>query len=155
MGENCVKDTTEEEHYRHQCIFRGLKNVYTPPCNCVIDFLPWQSSLSGAKTINVFRACLGAQLAICAQKWRSFVLLSTVSLRFVSSRVCVFLYSLGPWYHPPDCPTILKLPIFLLPCTFLKCFERWSGVRLLGECPRSREELLSHFLVMEYLRFQR
>ena len=38
----------------------------------------------GATTINVFRACLGAQLTICA------------SLRFVSSRVCVFLYSLGP-----------------------------------------------------------
>ena len=51
----------------------------------------------GAKTINVFRACLGAQLTICAQKWRNFVLFSTVSFRFVSSRVCVFLYSLGPW----------------------------------------------------------
>ena len=50
----------------------------------------------GAKTINVFRACLGAQLTICAQKWRNFVLFSTVSLRFVLSRVCVFLYSLGP-----------------------------------------------------------
>ena len=35
----------------------------------------------GAKTINVFRACLGAQLTICAQKWRNFVLFSTVSLR--------------------------------------------------------------------------
>ena len=57
----------------------------------------------GAKTINVFRACLGAQLIICAQKWRNFVLFSTVSLRFVLSRVRVFLYSLGPrspkyWY---------------------------------------------------------
>ena len=50
----------------------------------------------GAKTINVFRACLGAQLTICAQKWRSFVLFSMVSLKFVLSRVCVFLYSLGP-----------------------------------------------------------
>ena len=49
-----------------------------------------------AKTINVFRACLGAQLTICAQKWRNFVLFSTVSLRFVLSRVCVFRYSLGP-----------------------------------------------------------
>ena len=58
------------------------------------------SSLStltqGAKTINVFRACLGAQLTICAQKWRNFVLFSMVSFRFVLSRVCVFLYSLGP-----------------------------------------------------------
>ena len=49
-----------------------------------------------AKTINVFRACLGAQLTICAQKLRNFVLFSTVSLGFVLSRVCVFLYSLGP-----------------------------------------------------------
>ena len=37
----------------------------------------------GAKTINVFRACLGAQLTICAQKSRNFVLFSTVSLKFV------------------------------------------------------------------------
>ena len=50
----------------------------------------------GAKTINVFRACLGAQLTICAQKWRNIVLFSTVRLTFVLSRVCVFLYSLGP-----------------------------------------------------------
>ena len=50
----------------------------------------------GAKTINVFRACLGAQLTICAQKLRNCVLFSTVSLIFVLSRVCVFLYSLGP-----------------------------------------------------------
>ena len=50
----------------------------------------------GAKTINVFWACFGAQLTICAQKWRNFVLFSTVSLRFVLSRVCVFLYSLVP-----------------------------------------------------------
>ena len=57
----------------------------------------WSVALSGAKTINVFRACLGAQLTICAQKWRNFVLFSTVSFRFVLSRVCVFLYSLGPW----------------------------------------------------------
>ena len=49
------------------------------------------------KTINVFRACLGAQLTICAQKCRNFVLFSMVSFRFVLSRVCVFLYSLGPW----------------------------------------------------------
>ena len=54
-----------------------------------------------AKTINVFRACLGAQLTICAQKWRNFVLFSTVSLRFVLSRVCVFLYSVGPKLFVP------------------------------------------------------
>ena len=54
---------------------------------------------SWAKTINVFRACLGAQLTICAQEWRNFVLFSTVSLRFVLSRVCVFLYSLGPFLY--------------------------------------------------------
>ena len=53
-----------------------------------------------AKTINVFRACLCAQLTICVQKWRNFVLFSTVSLRFVLSRVCVFLYSLGPRMSP-------------------------------------------------------
>ena len=58
---------------------------------------------SGAKTINVFRACLGgAQLTICAQKWRKFVLFSTVSLRFVLSRVCVFLYILGPRCTMPE-----------------------------------------------------
>ena len=61
--------------------------------------LYWNGQLvwtPGAKTINVFRACIGAQLTICAQKWRNFVLFSTVSLIFVLSRVCVFLYSLGP-----------------------------------------------------------
>ena len=57
---------------------------------------------SWAKTINVFRACLGAQLTICAQNWRNFVLFSTVSLTFVLSRVCVFLYSLGPLTPDPD-----------------------------------------------------
>ncbi len=57
---------------------------------------PWYEQEPGAKTINVFRACLGAQLTICAQKWRNVVLFSTASLRFVLSRVCVFLYSLGP-----------------------------------------------------------
>ena len=53
----------------------------------------------GAKTINVFRACLGGQLTICAQKLRNFVSFSTVRLTFVLSRVCVFLYSLGPRSH--------------------------------------------------------
>ena len=59
----------------------------------------WRHLLNtpGAKIINVFRACLGAQFTICAQKLRNFVLFSTVSFRFVLSRVCVFLYSLGPW----------------------------------------------------------
>ena len=62
-----------------------------------------KKSFPGAKTINVFRAWICAQLTICAQKWRNFVLFSTVSLRFVLSRVCVFLYSLGPW-----CTSCLK-----------------------------------------------
>ena len=43
---------------------------------------------------SMSRCC--AQLTICAQKWRNFVLFSMVSFRFVLSRVCVFLYSLGP-----------------------------------------------------------
>ena len=60
-----------------------------------------------AKTINVFRACLGAQLTICAQKWRNFVLFS---LRFVLSRVCVFLYSLDPDLEPRSCPVKLFPP---------------------------------------------
>ena len=63
----------------------------------VIWFQSWAwHCTTWAKTINVFRACLGAQLTICAQKWRNFVLFSMVSFRFVLSRVCVFLYSLGP-----------------------------------------------------------
>ena len=50
---------------------------------------------AGPGTINLFWACLGAQLTICAQKWRNFVCSSTLSLRFVLSRVFLFLYSLG------------------------------------------------------------
>ena len=46
-----------------------------------------------------FSSMSRCQLTICAQKWRSFVLFSTVSLKFVLSRVCVFLYSLGPRSH--------------------------------------------------------
>ena len=38
-----------------------------------------------------------SQMIIWAQKWRKFVCSSTLSLRFVLSWVCVFLYSLGPW----------------------------------------------------------
>ena len=64
----------------------------------------------GAKTIHVFRACLGAQLTICAQKLRNFVLFSTVSLRFVLSRVCVFLYSLGP-RSPSDSVNVRMIPL--------------------------------------------
>ena len=44
----------------------------------------------GAKIINVFRAWIGAQLTICAQKLRNFVLFSTVRLTFVLSRVLCF-----------------------------------------------------------------
>ena len=61
--------------------------------------LLWKWVGPGAKTINVFRAYLSAQLTICAQKWRNFVLFSMVSFRFDLSRVCVFLYSLGPRSH--------------------------------------------------------
>ena len=48
------------------------------------------------------RACIGAQLTICAKKWRNFVCSSTLSLRFVWSWVCVFLYSLGPRTYKVD-----------------------------------------------------
>ena len=61
-----------------------------------------QFVVPGPKTINISRACLGAQLTICAQKCRNFVCSSIVSLRFVLSRVCVFLYSLGPWSNEED-----------------------------------------------------
>ena len=44
----------------------------------------------GAKIINVFRAWIGAQLTIFAQKLRNFVLFSTVRLTFVLSRVLCF-----------------------------------------------------------------
>ena len=38
-------------------------------CVCLIDHgLSIEVGRPGAKTINVFRACLGAQLTICAQK---------------------------------------------------------------------------------------
>ena len=74
----------------------------------------------GAKTIHVFRACLGAQLTICAQKWRNFVLFSTVSLRFVLSRVCVFLYSLGPrqWQYTVSNKS---LDFYALLCAHCNC----------------------------------
>ena len=78
-------------------------HLYTAPPSILLQSSllqfpsPSSSHTPGAKTINVFRACLSAQLTICAQKWRNFVLFSTVSLRFVLSRVCVFLYCLGPW----------------------------------------------------------
>ena len=75
--------------------------------------------MHGAKTINVFRACLGAQLTICAQKWRNFVLFSTASFRFVSSRVCVFLYSLSPLcrFYEQAC---LVLRTYLHQCIYIK-----------------------------------
>ena len=72
-------------------------SAFSLASNFLCFYIPnYKNDLPWAKTINVFRACLGAQLTICAQKWRNFVLFSTVSLRFVLSRVCVFLYSLGP-----------------------------------------------------------
>ena len=94
------------------CSFRMLSLLVTPHiylsirisfsssrdyCPLVVTHVSTPYNRSGAKTINVFRACLGAQLTTSAQKWRNFVLFSTVSLIFVLSRVCVFLYSLGPW----------------------------------------------------------
>ena len=47
----------------------------------------------GAKTINIFRACLGAQLTICAQKWRNFVLGKQAS-RLSENTNCVPLDSI-------------------------------------------------------------
>ena len=51
---------------------------------------------SVAKTVKKSQTWTGAQLTICAQKLRNFVFSSTLSLRFVCSRVSVFLHSLGP-----------------------------------------------------------
>ena len=51
--------------------FGTLAIPFTPLCQCLSEETlkaVGGSLLSGAKTINVFRACLGAQLAICAQK---------------------------------------------------------------------------------------
>ena len=61
----------------------------------------------GAKTINVFRACLS-----------NFVLFSTVSLRFVLSQV-FFLYSLGPRTsrQGPFLTTLQSVPSVLCPGT--------------------------------------
>ena len=78
---------------------------------CRIDTTPW------AKTINVFRACLGAQ------KWRNFVLFSTVSLRFVLSRVCVFLYSLGPLLYV----IVLSTQIFSNQFAGVATFEQFQA----------------------------
>ena len=59
----------------------------------------WKKKVSletrGQDYINVFRAWIGAQLTICAQKWCNFVLFSTVRLTFVLSRVLCF--SLKSW----------------------------------------------------------
>ena len=83
------------------------------------------SNRPGAKTINVFRACLGAQLTICAQKWRNFVLFSTVSLRFVLSRVCVFLYSLGP--RPvTDSPQFESANTVRFDSSMIACLSVWA-----------------------------
>ena len=53
-------------------------------------------SRPGSETINAYWACLSAQLTICAQKLHNFVCSSTLILRFVLSRVFLFLFSLGP-----------------------------------------------------------
>ena len=50
-------------------------NLYVSPLHCSSPFLKptfyllsFGAEQHGAKTINVFRACLSAQLTICAQK---------------------------------------------------------------------------------------
>ena len=95
-----VKYVGYPQGHCHTPTIKGVPSLYL----CLVPFTAATWNLScffshcrpGAKTINVFRACLGAQLTICAQKLRNFVLFSMVSFRFVLSRVCVFLYSLGP-----------------------------------------------------------
>ena len=92
-----------DAHVTSKCIFFNVTHVWRRPyfdgisCPTRNGEETFNKQLSpGAKTINVFWACLGAQLTICDQKWRNFVCSSMLSLRFVLSRVCVFLYSLGP-----------------------------------------------------------
>ncbi len=98
---NCRKEQWGESgrSARHSyCCLQSLDYSFVSICHLVNKSVACGklTRQPGAKTIKVFRACLGAQLTICAQKWRNFVLFSTVSLRIVLSRVCVFLYSLGP-----------------------------------------------------------
>ena len=54
----------------------------------------------------------------------TFVLFSTVSFRFVSSRVCVFLYSLGPWCQGAipifwNCSSVKITVLILLKTNFM------------------------------------
>ena len=81
--------TIQIQAYIEICVKKILTNKQIRGVPVIYGFSLKNKQL-GAKTINIFRACLGAQLTICAQKWRNFVLFSTVSLRFVLSRVCVF-----------------------------------------------------------------
>ena len=117
------------------------KGATCPDCFWTHLMTPW------AKTINVFRACLGAQLTICAQKWRNFVLFSTVSLKFVLSRVCVFFIVLAPWLIVwPSCLVACRVTLFsCLPrvlrptiwfhsviVVFFACYIKTSVVRWLS-----------------------
>ena len=124
-----VDDFSKRPSWTHmQTLFNYGQCQYCPSTNCTVlvsvhlsgilhmfmkgDCLSnvlikcWTNTSHGAKTINVFRACLGAQVTVCAQKWSNFVLFSMVSLRFVLSRVCVFLYSLGPWCWLSKAPVL-------------------------------------------------
>ena len=92
-----VKMKIKQRYNIAKSVHKSKKNL--PHC-CLHSCLHCKRNIAmyppWAKTINVFRACLGAQLTICAQKWRNYVLFTMVSFRFVLSRVCVFIYSLGP-----------------------------------------------------------
>ena len=57
----------EDESWQHKAVVKddGGAGGLT---ECSAALKRWMFSRLGAKTINVFRACLGAQLTICAQK---------------------------------------------------------------------------------------
>ena len=90
---NCPPTFEQRATHRHHHQRRHVRSSFG---STETKQVPWwrrtSPSSTGAKTINVFRACLSAQLTICAQKCRNFVLFSTVSLRFVLSRVCVLFF---------------------------------------------------------------
>ncbi len=66
MGLELLK-TTKLSPKSNRC--RNPANVPTIPANVVGCEADQTGKVTpGAKTINVFRACLGAQLTICAQK---------------------------------------------------------------------------------------
>ena len=83
----------------------------------------------GAKILNVFRAWIGAQLTICAQKWR----LARYVWRLFWVEFCVFLYNLGPWTHPPthfhSNLGFLGFFFFAKPLSFACIFLPYWGLR--------------------------